>query len=743
MVKDKEQSEALVGEVLHDTYRLTRLIAEGGMGSIYEAVHVTLSKKKFAVKVLHPYVAKVPNAYTRFRREAEIATELGHPNIIDVLDFRKTDTGQPYLVMEYLEGEDLGTKLERHGRISPAAVMHVMKQVGSGLQSANDQGIVHRDMKPENIFIVGSGRAAKVKILDFGISKIRHRKSVVTQDQAVLGTPYYMSPEQAEGEVRDIDHATDIFALGSICYQCLSGSLPFDAPTMPGVVYKICHVDPRPLSSLIENMPESVDRVLGKAMAKKKRSRYQRAEEFVQDLGQALAERKQSGLLQIKDLTPKQGDEAPPKFGNLLSEAEEASGDHTPAAAGRTATPSAPSSAPDSHSPIMGKVIELADLPATGDSMLELNPEEGSMPDETPDEATTGEERAEEGAGEAAEERAGEAAEEGAGEAAEEEAGEAADAVIAEEEAGDEDLALEEDDTVQEEAGLGPAFDKPPAAQGPKSARGGTAEHRRAPTTLSRSVGEKEKSLRPRGGRRKVLMLAAGLMAAGLVAGVIILVGRSSTDTKSTAAVEPTQDHQPAPGVPPPSGEVPNAAGADEKKDEEIQLVLQLKPPSAQVYLDGELQQHNPLVLPRSDKDYHLEVKATGYKPMEQTVRADLNRTLRIVLAKRMSTAVRSTPKKAAKKSPPRQASPSAKKAASSPKKPLKPHKAAAAPEGKPDEKPKIELDPIKGDWQDPYKDSPQPKEGQIKPGKKKPLPKEKPSPAKKPAPKEDLFDDL
>ena len=279
----------LIGQVLQDTYRITRPIAEGGMGVVYEASHVRLSKKRYAVKVLISSIMHMPNVYARFQREAEIASELGHPNIVDVQDSNLTEDGRAYIVMEYLEGQDMGARLEE-GPMTPREVSLVIRQVASALQAAHDNGVVHRDMKPANIFLVNSpDNEMRVKVLDFGISKITHSKSIVTAEQSLLGTVYYMSPEQAEGCIPDIDHLTDIFALGTICYQALSGLLPFNAPTMPGVIYQICHRQQEPFTELMPELPPAVDNVLARALAKEKADRYQRVEEFARDLDRALA----------------------------------------------------------------------------------------------------------------------------------------------------------------------------------------------------------------------------------------------------------------------------------------------------------------------------------------------------------------------------------------------------------------------------------------------------------------------
>jgi serine/threonine protein kinase len=277
---------ALIGRTLHDTYRLARLVGVGGMGAVYEAVHLRLAKKRFAVKVLLPDLLELPEVYTRFRREAEIVTEIGHPHIVEVLDFNRTDDGLPYMVMEYLEGEDLGNRIRRCGRLGANEMIQVMLQIGGAIQAAHDHGVVHRDLKPDNIFLLGQpGEPIKAKVLDFGISKIRHQgQSMVTQEHCIIGTPGFMSPEQAEGLARDVDHTTDIFALGAICYFALSGQVPFEATSVPAVLYKVCHAEPPDLSDLVVDLSPTVDAVLARAMAKAKADRYQRVESFTKDL---------------------------------------------------------------------------------------------------------------------------------------------------------------------------------------------------------------------------------------------------------------------------------------------------------------------------------------------------------------------------------------------------------------------------------------------------------------------------
>ncbi len=283
------KTKDIVGEVLNDTYRLTRKLDQGGMGAVYEAVHARLKRKRFAIKVLRPEAAEAKELFARFRREAEITSELGHPHIVNVIDFHETEDGRQYMVMEFLEGENMGDRLRRAGPLAPRELHRLMEQVASGLQAAHDKDIVHRDMKPENIFLVDTGTDKPLaKVLDFGISKIRHSALVLTRDHSLLGSPFYMSPEQASGLVKTIDHYTDIFAMGSICYHGLTGKMPFEAPTLQGVIYQVVHHQQEPVTAHNPSLPDAFDRVISKAMAKKMEDRYDSVTELVKALGQAV-----------------------------------------------------------------------------------------------------------------------------------------------------------------------------------------------------------------------------------------------------------------------------------------------------------------------------------------------------------------------------------------------------------------------------------------------------------------------
>ncbi len=280
----------VIGLVLNNTYRVTAKIADGGMGSVYEAVNERLTQKRYAIKILHANLVESADALARFRREAEVVASLGHKHIVEVLDFDQTPWGTPYIVMEHLMGQTLRQRLEAGGAIPPMQVIQYLSQVSSALQAAHDRGIVHRDVKPDNIFLVDEGDGTRlVKVLDFGLSKIRDSSSIITADSVLLGTPFYMSPEQAVSANSEIDATTDIFALAAITYECLSGQRPFTAKNLPGVIFKIVHEPHPPLYTVTDVVPPAVDAVLTRALAKQKADRFQRVEEFVTALAHALS----------------------------------------------------------------------------------------------------------------------------------------------------------------------------------------------------------------------------------------------------------------------------------------------------------------------------------------------------------------------------------------------------------------------------------------------------------------------
>src|SRR5690606_18537033 len=222
---------ALVGRVIASRYRVVGILAEGGMGTVYAAENV-LTHRQIAIKRLHPELARDAANVERFQREAKAAATLGHHNIVEVIETGLAEDGAPFLAMEYLVGETLAAALRREGRLAPSRAVYVMGQVLSALETVHRNGIVHRDLKPDNIFLTRrGGRADFVKILDFGVSKFQSpdggEASALTRTGMMVGTPHYISPEQARGS-RAHDHRVDIYAAGVILYECLTGRLPFD-----------------------------------------------------------------------------------------------------------------------------------------------------------------------------------------------------------------------------------------------------------------------------------------------------------------------------------------------------------------------------------------------------------------------------------------------------------------------------------------------------------------------------------
>lgn len=266
--------EPQIGRVLDGRYELTRLIGRGGMGAVYEAVHRGLGKR-FAVKMLLASAAGTEEAYSRFLREARAASSLAHPHIVEVTDFGHSEEGDPFLVMEYLEGEDLQHTLAREGRLELERAAPIFQKVFSAMQVAHQGGIVHRDLKPQNLFLCRYPNLRDFpKVLDFGISKILDAATTLTTPDSHLGTPEFMAPEQAEGLSLAADPRTDVFALGAILYRTLSGEPPFSGSTPVAVFYNVVHHDPRPLDELCPALPAGVATVVARALAKAPGARF-------------------------------------------------------------------------------------------------------------------------------------------------------------------------------------------------------------------------------------------------------------------------------------------------------------------------------------------------------------------------------------------------------------------------------------------------------------------------------------
>ncbi|MFL5306688.1 MAG: serine/threonine-protein kinase [Polyangia bacterium] len=265
------------GVLLADTYLLGRPISRGGMGEVFEATHARLPGR-YAVKFLLPELIGHREAFARFCREAEVMSELRHPNVVQIFDFNTTPDGRPYFVMEFLEGRDLETRLNDEGPLPLPFAVRVVDAVASALAAAHAHGIVHRDLKPGNIFLVTvDGQPDElIKVLDFGISKVRAAGTLLSTPSDVLGTPPYMSPEQARGATHLIDGRTDQFALGAITYRMLTGHDPFTGNDIASLLYQVVHQTPPPLTRYVPSSwdTRALQAVLDKAMAKDPAQRW-------------------------------------------------------------------------------------------------------------------------------------------------------------------------------------------------------------------------------------------------------------------------------------------------------------------------------------------------------------------------------------------------------------------------------------------------------------------------------------
>jgi serine/threonine protein kinase len=266
-----DDEDPMIGAVLGGSYEVIRMVGEGGMGRVYEARHQRLPTKRFAVKMLHPDLARQPDVVTRFQREAEASSVLSHPNVVDVYDVSSSADGRPYIVAELLQGEELGNHLDRVGKMTPSAAAHVVRQVCAALGAAHAAGIVHRDVKPENVFLSGDG--THVKVLDFGISKVGDNKDGLTKTGTVMGTPDYMAPEQARGD--KVDSRADIYAVGAILYRALTGRKPFEGRDPMATLTAVLTEEPPRPSELSGGVPLSLELVIQKAMAKSPSERFQ------------------------------------------------------------------------------------------------------------------------------------------------------------------------------------------------------------------------------------------------------------------------------------------------------------------------------------------------------------------------------------------------------------------------------------------------------------------------------------
>lgn len=266
------------------SYRIAALIGQGGMGEVYRGVHPEIGSR-VAIKVLTTDAARAPGVTERFFAEARAVNVVRHEGIVSVIDLSRLPDGRPYIVMEYLEGAPLARVLELHRPAPLGAVVQILLSVLDALGAAHAQGITHRDLKPDNIFVTSIGR---VKVLDFGIAKLRPDIAGIsgaTRTGALLGTPYYMSPEQARGLT--VDHRSDIYSVGVIAFEALTGQRPFDAENLFDLLRQHIEVRPRRLQELRPEIPPALESVVLRALEKEAGHRFQSATELAEALRQA------------------------------------------------------------------------------------------------------------------------------------------------------------------------------------------------------------------------------------------------------------------------------------------------------------------------------------------------------------------------------------------------------------------------------------------------------------------------
>jgi eukaryotic-like serine/threonine-protein kinase len=292
MTQPKEPESPLPvapGQVVGAKWRIVRLLGRGGMGAVYEAQNTSIGKRA-ALKFIDVEFARNPEIAVRFQREAEAASLVESAHIVHVFDSGTTDDGIPYIVMELLRGEDLRSRLRRFGRLPPHEAAHIVAQTLRGLIRAHEAGIVHRDLKPDNIFLVDrDDDPLFAKIVDFGISKVTRRSAsapgtgTLTRQGVVLGTPFYMSPEQAQA-LPDVDERTDLWALGAILFECLAGKPPFAGDAYEQIIVAICTSDAPDLTAIDPAIPAPLAAVVRRALSRDRSKRFGSAKEMLEAL---------------------------------------------------------------------------------------------------------------------------------------------------------------------------------------------------------------------------------------------------------------------------------------------------------------------------------------------------------------------------------------------------------------------------------------------------------------------------
>ncbi len=278
--------------IVNGRYQIRRKVADGGMGRVYQALdlHAPAGQGNVALKVLHEDVAGDPIQLERFRREYQLSAELPHEHIVEVFDFQETEDHSYALVMEYLEGEELRMMLKRDKTVHPARLIRMLSQLAIGLREPHQRKFVHRDIKPDNIFLCHTEDGPVIKLLDFGsVRDNTEGAKKLTVIGTTIGSPFYMSPEQAQG-ADDLDHRADVWSLTAIAYEALVGVVPFEGKTGPQVLLAILSNHPQPPSIVADAsqpVPPRVDEVIDHGLAKDPQQRIPSVSELADQFGRA------------------------------------------------------------------------------------------------------------------------------------------------------------------------------------------------------------------------------------------------------------------------------------------------------------------------------------------------------------------------------------------------------------------------------------------------------------------------
>ncbi len=390
-LRSASQSADLLGSIVADRYHILKKLGEGGMGTVYLAEHVKMGRKS-ALKVMNPGMNTDPDAIARFNREASNASRLSHPNICGIYDFGETPDGLIYLAMEFIEGASLTSLIEKGGSLPAPRAASLVHQTADALQVAHDAGIVHRDLKPDNIMVARNRDGSDlVKVVDFGIAKASSSDAQkVTKTGLVVGTPEYMSPEQLAGD--KLDGRSDIYSLGLVAFNCLTGALPFAAETAQEAMIMRLTDRPRTLEEVAPDRPwpASLQAVLDKALARDAGERYQSAAQFGREFAAAIADMPMTQAVEAGTMVLNATGAVPdtrvapvrPSGKTMPMEAPVAA--RKPAAATQAAPsrPSAPAPASKSSMPaVLGGVVGLAVVGVVAWQLLGTKP---SAPDTTP-----------------------------------------------------------------------------------------------------------------------------------------------------------------------------------------------------------------------------------------------------------------------------------------------------------------------------------------------------------------------